>query len=529
MSLKKYFSVFIATFLFSIVVKAQCTGCTFGIDGSINFTTTAANQTICITGGVPYTGTLTINHANTTICINTGNTMTNSANINFGGSFAVTWNNYGSWQKNFFTFDNNSIFNNYNNFGTTGAISSTVQGGSVFNNYANFGTSANRVNLSLNSTTTFNNFSSASAFTNNINSNQNATVNNYGTFNHSGNLSWNGQWRNRKNSSLTINGDLAINGNASIINEANAPVTVNGNLTNNNILTAGGNWTVSGNLTNNGSGVLTIQDAIIQVNGVGPGAGTNVTNNGTLRAAGTCGKLSIAGNSVQNGSGTTSGIGGALIDICDATQVGLYYDINFNNAGTSNLAGRCSCNPVNSLPVTFTFFKGVRVENKVKLSWQTSYEANNSHFTIEKSKDGQNFEILSVIDGAGNSVQIRDYSIFDTNPSNGINYYRISQTDANGVVSYYTKVVTVRITDQEVNISPNPTSNGLITISTGESFEELLVVIIETSGKIVQSRLLKNTSPEIDLNLQSLAKGIYFLKLSDRRTFSSKVYKIAIL
>jgi hypothetical protein len=59
-------------------------------------------------------------------------------------------------------------------------------------------------------------------------------------------------------------------------------------------------------------------------------------------------------------------------------------------------------------------------------------ERENAFFTIEKSRDGSNFEFLAQLDGVGNSTQINDYEYIDYNPNADITYYKLSQTDFDG-------------------------------------------------------------------------------------------------
>jgi len=72
----------------------------------------------------------------------------------------------------------------------------------------------------------------------------------------------------------------------------------------------------------------------------------------------------------------------------------------------------------------------------IELYWVTSNEINNDYFTIEKSNDGINFEIVEIILGAGNSDILLEYSFVDKNPINGISYYRLKQTDFDGKFEY---------------------------------------------------------------------------------------------
>ncbi len=72
----------------------------------------------------------------------------------------------------------------------------------------------------------------------------------------------------------------------------------------------------------------------------------------------------------------------------------------------------------------------------MNLHWTTASETNNELFTVERSADGFEFLPIANIKGAINSTNFINYSIKDLNPLNGINYYRLKQTDSDGEFEY---------------------------------------------------------------------------------------------
>lgn len=84
------------------------------------------------------------------------------------------------------------------------------------------------------------------------------------------------------------------------------------------------------------------------------------------------------------------------------------------------------------LPVELIRFSARPEGRQVRLDWSTASERENDHFTVERSTDGREFaEILRVL-GAGTSMQLVQYSDVDPAPFNGLNYYRLRQTDLDG-------------------------------------------------------------------------------------------------
>jgi hypothetical protein len=69
----------------------------------------------------------------------------------------------------------------------------------------------------------------------------------------------------------------------------------------------------------------------------------------------------------------------------------------------------------------------------VTVSWSTASEVNNDYFILEHSVNGTDWLIIKYVTGQGNSTTIVKYKLIHSAPSNGINYYRITQVDFDGV------------------------------------------------------------------------------------------------
>jgi hypothetical protein len=115
------------------------------------------------------------------------------------------------------------------------------------------------------------------------------------------------------------------------------------------------------------------------------------------------------------------------------------------------------------LPIELISFSAKKLKNDVLVSWKTASEINNDYFTVERSFDGQHFTPIARIDGAGNSTHTIDYKIEDKDYVNGVNYYKLIQTDYNGdetvsdivavdmTTNSEAKIKTVNLIGQEVN------------------------------------------------------------------------------
>lgn len=106
-------------------------------------------------------------------------------------------------------------------------------------------------------------------------------------------------------------------------------------------------------------------------------------------------------------------------------------DFIFNSTGyqISNLS--LDCNVV--LPVEMYSMEAFKGEGANVIRWTTKSEINNSHFELERTLDGENFEFVSIEEGQGNSSIEQNYEVSDDLFFDGeINYYRLTQIDFDG-------------------------------------------------------------------------------------------------
>ena len=134
------------------------------------------------------------------------------------------------------------------------------------------------------------------------------------------------------------------------------------------------------------------------------------------------------------------------------------YNVNDNICAENIVADEFYCEKT---PIELLSFKGETTQNGNLLKWQTATEINNDFFTLEYSTNGTNFEILTKIAAAGNSMTTQSYSFLDKNAKAGVSYYRLQQTDFDGTKKYVGTVVLNReaTTFDFQNIFPIPSSD----------------------------------------------------------------------
>lgn len=170
------------------------------------------------------------------------------------------------------------------------------------------------------------------------------------------------------------------------------------------------------------------------------------------------------------------------------------------------------------LPIELISYNAKLASNgNVVLNWNTASETNNNYFTLERSVDGKTFEFLAQIPTKGNGNTIQTYSFIDNSPANGVNYYRLSQTDFNGSKDI------VAIQDVNVGLAgnddwttyPNPvTGNSIYVVSNKLNLKTVEVKLFSLHGLLIYKgkQLVNNGKFEIKLN-EKPSSGLYILNV----------------
>jgi len=167
------------------------------------------------------------------------------------------------------------------------------------------------------------------------------------------------------------------------------------------------------------------------------------------------------------------------------------------------------------LPVTWLGFDALlNNAGGVDLHWQTAVESNNKGFTVQRSADGQRYDSLYGVAGAGSSSSVHSYQWTDEHPAAGINFYRIKQSDLDGRSSYSEVRKIEGLSTNRVSVAPNPVRGGRLTLLHHLSPGKARVEIMDMSGRVVSARSVEIRSATLEYDLQGLGKGVYTLRLT---------------
>ena len=178
-----------------------------------------------------------------------------------------------------------------------------------------------------------------------------------------------------------------------------------------------------------------------------------------------------------------------------------------------------------ALPIELLSFTGKQQSESILLNWKTASEENNDFFTLEHSTDGLNFEYLGEIDGKGNSTITNDYRFLHTDPTVGINYYRLSQTDFDGT-NKIADVITVDFKSDKIvaTVVPNPIRQNEINLKyISPQNTSVEVEAIDITGKVLIQATVSVSEGEnnIQLPIENWSAGVYYLRTIQNQTIKS--------
>lgn len=250
--------------------------------------------------------------------------------------------------------------------------------------------------------------------------------------------------------------------------------------------------------------------------------GTNSTEVFYIVSNGTCaislsnycaiGYTSVGGTLT---AGATAGLG-SLITVNNpggATQ----YVMTHNGLGAGSRVTLLDCFVVGTgpcvLPVELASFNAqCRSNNLIELNWTTLTEINNDYFSIEKSKDGENWETIANVEGAGDSFSEKKYTYRYTDNINSIVYYRLKQTDFNKDVKY-SQIVSMNNCSLKgkgnLIVFPNPSSSEVTLNIDVDGVEAEIYSVLG-----IKEAVYKLERGDNKINLSTLSNGTYYIKTS---------------
>lgn len=155
----------------------------------------------------------------------------------------------------------------------------------------------------------------------------------------------------------------------------------------------------------------------------------------------------------------------------------------------------------------------------IKISWITVSEQNNSHFILERSFSGDDFSELTSMACGGSAKILNSYTVSDKNPVEGVQFYRLRLTDAEGREALSRTIAVRWMPNETIRVYPNPTTGDLfVNIAPQLNGQTGKLLINHTNGQVIVSRPFRVTGSTQGMKLlkgaEKLKPGKYLVTLN---------------
>lgn len=169
------------------------------------------------------------------------------------------------------------------------------------------------------------------------------------------------------------------------------------------------------------------------------------------------------------------------------------------------------------LPVDLVSFTATRNERSTDLTWVTASEENNAQFVVERTTDGEHYELVSVVEGNGTTQSTSVYEITDENAPDKLTYYRLKQIDMDGNPTYYDLISVEEVGGEALieRVYPNPANNVLVYTLNSLGKQAYSMKITDQLGRTVyvETSETDNGISEHTLDVDAFENGTYLMTI----------------
>ena len=175
-------------------------------------------------------------------------------------------------------------------------------------------------------------------------------------------------------------------------------------------------------------------------------------------------------------------------------------------------------NGTSPLPVELTDFSAsCNMPGEVNLRWATASEQNSQQFKVERSRDLAHWTFVGTQPAAGNSSSLLQYNTTDAHAAEGISYYRLIQTDNDGISRTYGPVsISCTERSNSLTVYPNPAASAFtVAINSTENIAQAAVQLIDLAGKLISERKIDlfSGSNQLLFDENNLQSGSYLVRV----------------
>ncbi|GAB4422597.1 MAG: hypothetical protein OHK0039_38760 [Bacteroidia bacterium] len=160
--------------------------------------------------------------------------------------------------------------------------------------------------------------------------------------------------------------------------------------------------------------------------------------------------------------------------------------------------------------------QGEQVFSRNELQWVSKREWRSAHYEVMRAVQGDSlFASVGVWPAAGFSDSPQVYTIADSAPQPGVNRYYVVMHHQNGV-EVVSDTIAVRFDPaRSVGVYPNPAPSLLrVRLELKEPTETFFAIFNGHKQKLIVAQWLQQADEAHEVNIESLAPGIYFYEVS---------------
>ncbi len=192
------------------------------------------------------------------------------------------------------------------------------------------------------------------------------------------------------------------------------------------------------------------------------------------------------------------------------------YDITGETQGTGISTATILAGP---LPIKLSDFTANEKNGNTVLNWSVeNQDAQSSHFEIERSFNGTDFENIGAVNLNGNAINNYSYTDENINISNpgAIVYYRLKMVDKDGQFTY-SEIKNIKLYNKGLGISlyPNPAKNSSKLNLNLDNPDVVRISITNVLGKQVSHKEYSGQKGlnQYNINLSKVGAGSYIIKI----------------
>ncbi|MEN7548261.1 T9SS type A sorting domain-containing protein [Rapidithrix thailandica] len=169
------------------------------------------------------------------------------------------------------------------------------------------------------------------------------------------------------------------------------------------------------------------------------------------------------------------------------------------------------------LPVHLREFMAFQEGEAITIEWTTESETNTESFTVEKSLDGIRWRELATVEAQGYSRESHQYEVKDTAPEKNWNYYRLRETDMDGVPIYTASIFVFFQPEalQDWKVFPNPAKSAF-SIYFPPGSQACSIQVRDLAGQLYHTQQVQRADWEqlFTIDVNQWKKGFYIVELN---------------